>query len=545
MFIMNRSSLWAGAFAVCFAGGLIFSGCWQRETNVERGNRAQILHRGVGPEISDLDPQLGVGLTDYNLLTALFEGLVTEDPVDLHPVPGVAQTWEISPDGLTYTFYLRSNAKWSDGHAVVAQDFVNAYRRILTRSLGAENASMLFVFQNAEAFHHGDLKDFDQVGVHALDTQTLKLTLEHPMPNLLPLLTHMAFMPVPLATIEQYGPAAQRGNPWARPHRLVGNGPFLLSAWKAGQKIVVTKSPTYWDAGTVKLQEIDFYFIESHEAEERAFRAGQIHLTEALPISKVDSYRQNDPTLLRIDPYLATEFFRINVARSFLDDVRVRKALNLAIDRAAITENVLRGGQQPADGLIPPRLREHALPRKAIYDAPAARELLTAAGYANGQGAPPVELLFNSSEMHRAVAEAVQEMWHRELGLNVKLVTQENKMLIAARERGDFQVLRSVWAADYIDPLSFLGVFTSTSGNNCTGWHSGEYDQLVFEAARTTDGAARAALIEKAESLLADGAPIIPLYFYTHVFVIQPSVKNWNPTLLDHHPYKYVYLEGR
>lgn len=530
---------------ILLCGVVALPGCWQRETNIQRGNREQILHRGVGPDLADLDPQRAAGLTDYNVLSALFEGLVSEDPTDLHPVPGVAQSWEVSPDGLTYTFVLRESAKWSDGGPVVAQDFVDSYRRMLAPSFGADNAAMLFIFQNAEAFHSGALKDFQQVGVHALDTRRLQLKLEHPAPAFLSMLTQMAFMPVPLRTIEKFGASDRSGNTWARPHQLVGNGPFVLDEWKIGQKLTALKSPTYWDATTVKLKEVEFYFIESQEAEERAFRAGQIHLTEALPISKVDSYRQNDPQHLRIDPFLATEFFRINVSRPFLDDLRVREALNLAVDRKAIAQNLLRGGQEPAFGFLPPQLREGAAaPVLARFDPNEARALLADAGYPKGQGAPAIELLFNSSETHRAVGEAVQEMWRRELGLNVQLLTQENKMILSARQRGAFQMLRSVWAADYVDPLNFLSIFTSNSGNNFTHWQNGQYDAYIFEAARTANPTARQKLIEQAETLLIRDAPIIPLYYYTHVFAIQPSVKNWHPTVLDHHPYKYVYLEG-
>jgi oligopeptide transport system substrate-binding protein len=526
------------------AASAVVAGCWHRETNVQRGNAEQILHRGVGPEVPDLDPQLAVGAGDFNILSALFEGLVTEDPVDLHPVPGVAESWEISPDGLVYTFHLRADAKWSNGAPVTADDFVQSYQRILSPALAAENAYLLYVFQNAESFHKGGLKDFSEVGVRAVDPRTLRLTLEHPAPYLLSLLTQMSFFPVHVPTIAKNGAVAQRGNDWARPDTMVCNGPFVLNAWKTNQKIVVRKSPTYWDAASVRLQEIDFYPIESRDAEERAFRAGQLHLTEALPSGKVDTYRRNQPALLRIDPYLATEFYRLNISRPFLNEPRVRRAMSLAIDRRALVENVLRGGQQPAFCLTPPNTAGYSALPGASYNPEAARALLAEAGYPGGKGAPTLELLINQLESHRSVAEAVQEMWRKELGLQVKLVTQENRMLLSARRVGDFQILRSTWTGDFVDALSFLGVFTSTSGNNYTGWSNRTYDQLVFEAARVPDEGQRNSLLQKAEALLLEEAPILPLYHYTHVFVVQPSVKNWNPTLLDHHPYKYVYLQA-
>jgi oligopeptide transport system substrate-binding protein len=521
-----------------------FSACGKRETLVERGTREQVLHRGVGPEIGELDPHLASGLTEYNILTALLEGLVAEDPVDLSPVPGVAERWDISPDGLTYTFHLRADARWSDGSPVTAADFVASYRRILTPSLAAHGAPFLYVIQNAEPFHKGVLTDFSKVGVNAPDARTLRITIEHPVAQFLSMLNHTAFLPVHLPSIEKTGPAYTRGNPWARPGTFIGNGPFILTEWKAGQRIVVEKSPSYWDAAKVRLNAIHFHASESHDAEERAFRAGQLHLTESLSPSKIDAYRRENPAVLRIDPYLGTEFYRLNVTRPFLNDVRVRRALALSVDRQVIVEKVLRGGQQPAHAFTAPGIGGYVSAASIPTDPAAARTLLTEAGYPGGQGAPAIELLYNTLEKHRAVAEAVQEMWRRELGLTVRLVNQEWKTLQSTRRTGDFQILRSVWNPDYLDPLSFLAIWTSSSNDNYTGWSSSEYDQLLFRAARTADPAARTALLQQAEALLLADAPLVPLYHYTHVFLLHPSVKGWHPTLLDHHPYKHVYLEN-
>jgi oligopeptide transport system substrate-binding protein len=523
---------------------LCLSACGKRETLVERGNREQILHRGVGPEIGELDPHLASGNTEYNILTALLEGLVAEDPVDLKPVPGVAESWNPSTDGLTYTFHLRADAKWSDGSPVTAADFVASYRRILTPTLAAQGAPLLYVIQNAESFHKGAITDFSKVGVVALNAQTLRITLEHPVAQFLSMLNHTAFLPVHLASIEKAGSATQRGNNWARPGTFTGNGPFTLAEWKAGQRIVVKKSPHYWDAAKVRLNAIHFHASESRDVEERAFRAGQLHLTESLAPSKIDAYRQENPSVLRIDPYLGTEFYRLNVNRPFLNDVRIRRALALSVDRHVIVEKILRGGQSPARAFTAPGIGGYVSTTSIPSNPEAARTLLTEAGYPGGKGAPTIELLYNTSESHRAVAEAVQEMWRRELGLEVRLVNQEWKTVQATRRTGDFQVLRSVWNPDYLDPLSFLNIWTSSSNDNYTGWTNSEYDQLLFRAARTADATARNTLLQQAEALLLDAAPFVPLYHYTHVFLLQPSVKGWHPTLLDHHPYKHVYLEN-
>lgn len=531
---------------VLLAAGLtaaLWSGCAKRESRVQAGNRDQVLHRSLGYEVVELDPQIVTGTAEAHVMGALFEGLVTEDPVDLHPVPGVAERWEVSPDGLVYTFHLRADAKWSNGEPVTASDFVESYRRMLTMSLAADYANVLYILQGAEAFHKGVQTDFSQVGVTALDSRTLRLTLDHALPHFLAMLTQMSWMPVPVATIAKHGDVYRRGNSWTRPGRIVTNGAFTLKEWKTNEVIVAVKSPTYWDAKKVRLNEVRFYPIDSVDVEERAFRAGQLHVTDFVPVGKVVSYRRDSPQLIRLDPYLGTYFYRLNVNRPPLGDVRIRRALAMAVDRQAIVEKVLHGGQAPAHFLTPPNTNGYTPTARIPTDFAAARELLKAAGYEGGRGLPAIELLYNTSENHRIIAEAIQEMWRRELGVNVTLINQELKVTQASRRSGQFQILRGDWIGDYIDPATFLEVFRSDSGNNYTSWTNPDYDAALFAAARTADPAARNALFQKAEGLLLNDAPIIPIYHYTHIFLLQPSVKGWHPTLLDHHPLKYVWLE--
>ena len=519
-----------------------FTGCFNRETNVDRGNRDKVLHRGTGPTLADLDPHLATGTDHYTVLSALFEGLVGEDPVDLHPVPGVAERWELSPDRLTYTFYLRSTAKWSNGEPVTAQDFVASWQRALTPSLGADYANLLYVIAGAEAYHKGDTTDFSTVGITASGARTLRVTLEYPTPHFLSMLQHWMFYPVHLESIRTVGPTDRRGTPWARPGKLVCNGPFILDSWRAGERIVVTKNPEYWDAATVKLEAIHFHPFQSVDAEERAFRAGQLHVTDAVPIAKIPAYHRDSPELLRIDPYLGTYFYRINVRRPFLNEAKVRRALALALDRASLVEQILQGGQSPSGGFVPPGIPGYAASKVLEYNPDEARRLLAEAGYPEGRGAPPVELIFNTSENHRIVAEAMQAMWAKELGIHASLRNMENTSVLESRRAGDYELLRSVWIADYIDPSSFLDVWRSDSGNNHTGWASDSYDALLDEAARTGDNTARLNLLRRAETLLLEQVPFVPVYHFTHVFLIRPSVRGWHPTLLDHHPYKHVDL---
>jgi oligopeptide transport system substrate-binding protein len=529
------------AGGVALAALLALNGCRPRETPVQTGDQNQVLHRSIGPEVSDLDPQLATQANDYSVLSALFEGLVDEDPVDLHPVPGVAQSWDLSQEGLTYTFHLRPEARWSNGDPVTAGDFIASWHRMLLPSLGAENATQLYVIAGAEAFNRGAGK-FAAVGLAAPDPHTLVVRLAHPTASFLARLNQPAWWPVHLPTLARYGAAAERGHPWALPGRLIGNGPFVLSAWQPGQEIVVTASPTFWNAAHLRLRAIHFHLIDALDAEELAFRAGQLHLTEALPPGKVDSYRREAPNRLRIDPLLGTYYLRVNVQRPGLDDVRVRRALWLAVDRAALVAKVLRGGQQPATTFTPPGLTGYTPPPGPGFDPTAARRLLAAAGHAGGAGLREFGLLYSSSEVNREIAEALQEMWRRELGVRVRLENRDVKSLLAARRIGAYDLLRSSWIADYEDPATFLDPMRSADGNNATGWSNSAYDTAVAAASRTLDPIVRTAFFAQAERLLVAEAPIIPLYHYTHVFLLAPSVRGWHPTLLDHHPYAAVSL---
>ncbi|HEY4248927.1 MAG TPA: peptide ABC transporter substrate-binding protein [Lacunisphaera sp.] len=523
---------------------LLCTGCPRRETPVDRGIREQVLERGLSADPVELDPHVISGLSEINVTSALFEGLIAEDPVDLHPIPGVAESWDPSPDGLVYTFHLRANAKWSNGDPVTAQDFANSIRRVLTRTLAADYTTMLYVLVNAEAYNKGTLTDFSQVGVQVPDAHTLRLTLDHPAPYFLSLLTHPVWYPIHLPTLEKYGSPYERGSNWTRPGNFVGNGPFVLKEWKKGELIAVEKSPTYWDAAAVRLNGINFRPSADVDGEERAFRGKQLHITEALPVGRVDYYKRNQPDVLQIGAFLDTYFYRLNITRPGLSNLKVRQALAAAIDRTTLVEKVVRGGQQPAHSLTPPGIDGYVPPDvvKSNYDQ--ARQLLADAGYTGGQGLPELEITINTSGNHRAIAEAIQEMWRRELGVNVRIVNMEQATLLANRRTLNYQILRSDWAADYLDPKTFLDVFRSDSDNNHTGWRNSTYDALLFEADRTSDPTARHSLMQRAETILLNDAPIIPIYYYTSVRLVDPSVRGWHTTLLDRHPYKNIWLEN-
>lgn len=525
------------------AGLFMAAGCGRPPTRVEDGNRRQILHKGNGAEPQDLDPHIVSGTPEHYIIASLFEGLVSEDPRDLHPVPGVAERWDISEDGRVYTFHLRHNARWSNGDPVTAHDFLNSFRRMLTPSLGAEYAYMLYPALNAEAFNKGEITDFDKVGFRAMDDHTLEITLHSPTPYFLSLLNHYSWFPVHLPTLAKHGNVYERGNRWTRPQNFVGNGAFRLKEWKVNTVVVVEKSPTYWNAANVRLNGIHFHPYESGDAEERAFRAGQLHVTYQLSVTKVAAYRERKSRFLRIDPYLGTYFYVLNVTDPVLKDKRVRRALAMAVDREALVAHVTRGGELPAYHFTPPDTAGYTASARLPTDIEQAKRLLAEAGYPNGKGLPPIEITYNTLERHKIIAEAIQQMWKKNLNIDVRLRNEEWKVFLDTKRQKNYQVARYGWIGDYVDPNTFLDMWVSGGGQNDSGWSNPEYDRLIQQAGRTGDNAERFKLFDQAESILLDEAPIVPLYFYTQPFLLSPSVKGWYPTILNHHPYQHVYLE--
>lgn len=521
----------------------LVNGCAKRETIVDRATRDGVLHLSVGAEPSDLDPHTVSSTNDGRIIQSLFEPLVSYEPGTLAPVPALAERWEVSADGLTYVFHLRPEAKWSNHDPITAQDCVDSWRRILTPSLGAEFAYFLYVLRGAEAFNKGVTTDFSTVGVTARDAHTLVVTLAYPAPYFLQILLNSPWRPVHLRSIAALGSPYHRGTNWTRPGALVSSGPFTLAEWSLNRRVVVEKSPTYWDHEHVRLRAVHFYPIDNIDVEERAFRAGQLHMTWALPLSKTESLEREKSPVLRIDPLLETQFFRFNVRRPPLDDARLRQALSLAIDRDLLATKILPGGRRPAATFVPPLLAGYTPPTRRAHDPGAARQLLVEAGHAGGAGLPPIEILYNNSDILRLVGEAIQEMWQRELGITVRLVNQEKKTVYANRRSGDYQAVLGTWTADYLDATTFLDMWRSDSGHNQTGWSDPAYDALLNRANTLVDPAARAAVLAEAESLVLDAAPIAPVFFNTHVYLLHAAVKGWQPTPMDHIDYRYLTLE--
>lgn len=522
---------------------LVLSGCSRKESNLKNATDKGILYVGNGSEPQDLDPSTVTGVPEQRVIAALFEGLLSENPKTLAPEGAVAESWSVSPDGLVYIFKIRKEAKWSNGDPLTADDFVYAYNRILSPKLGSQNAYMLYCMKNAEKFNKGQLTDFSKVGVKAIDKSTLQITLGKPTPYFLPLITHMAWFPANKKNIEKYGAIDQRGTKWTLPGNLVGNGPFTLKDWEVNKVITVVKSPQYWDADRVKINEIDFFPISDNQAEERTFRAGQLHMTYTVPSSKIDYYQKNKASYIHISPYLGTYYMVFNVNKEPFTSPLVRRALSLAIDRKSLAEDVVKGGKVPAESFTPPDTGGYMAKTNLQYDVKFARECLAKAGFPDGKGFPVVEFMYNTSERNRLIAEAIQAMWQTNLNIKVELVNKEWKMYLDTFRTRDFSIATASWIGDYNDPLTFLGMWTSDSTNNRAKWSNNEYDKLMADAAFTSEQPLRFDLFQEAEKLLMEQAPIIPLYYYTSMALISPQLKGWYPNTLDHHPYKYMSLE--
>lgn len=520
------------------------AGCGTRERAVDVAIANDTLLIGNGSEPKSLDPHLVTGVPENRLIQGLIEGLIAFHPTDdLLPEPGVAESWEHNDDFTEWTFKLRDDAKWSNGDPVTAGDFVYSWQRILSPVLGSEYAEMLYVLKGGEAFHKGETTDFSTVGVKAPDDRTLNVSLAGSTPYFLNMLKHYSFYPVNPQVVEKFGGMLDRNSRWSTLENYVGNGPFVLKEWKTNQVIRMTKSPTYWDADRVKLKQIDFFPIDNVASEETAYRGGQLHMTSTVSPDKIPMFQEKFADQLRIDPYLGSYFFRINVTRKPFDNPLVRRALNLALDRQLLVDRVTKGGQAPATGFVPPGMSTYEASTAVGLDVKEARRLLAVAGYPGGKGFPKTEILINTSESHRKVAEATQAMWRKNLGINVGIYNQEWKVYLDSQSNLDFDLVRAGWIADYAYPMTFLSIFTAGNGNNDTGWANPQYDALIQRAQDAESEESRIALMHQAEAILMDELPIVPIYWYTRVYLKDPRVKGWDPVALDNHPYKYVYFD--
>jgi oligopeptide transport system substrate-binding protein len=513
----------------------------QKETQVEKANREGILLVGNSAEPKSLDLHLVTGVIESKVINSLFEGLVANDPVsdDATP-PGAAASWEHNENMTEWTFHLQPEGKWSDGVPVKASDYVFSYNRLLHPDLGGPYAEMLYFIENAEAYNKGEIKDFSQVGVKAVDDLTLHVKLREPVPFLPALTRHYTWFAVPEHIVTKFGKMSDRSSKWSEFPNLVGNGPFQLKKWRFHDLIEVERSPYYWDKEKVRLNGIRFLPIENPYTETRAFFSGQLHTTYSLPPDLLRSVKEKKPEFLRQEPYVGTVFMRMNTTRPGLSDPRVRQALSLTIDRDQICEYISEGFQ-PTKSFIP-KMGTYEPDPVLEFNPEKARKLLAEAGYPNGDKFPRFSMLI-ARPSQRANVEAIQAMWKKHLNVLVDIQSKDWGSYVSAQQQLDFDMAAAGWIGDYLDPTTFLNMWTKGNGNNNTGWSDAGFEKLLREAALEADPAKRFDFFRQAERILMESQPIVPICHYARVYLHRPEVKGWHPLLLDQHPWKDVYLE--
>jgi oligopeptide transport system substrate-binding protein len=494
----------------------------------------QVFRVNNTAEVESLDPAVVTGVPEHRILSNLFEGLTTADPRDLSPKPGMAASWTLSKDGLVYTFKLR-DATWTDGRPVTAQDFVFAWERVLNPKSGAKYAQHLFYLKNGEAYNKGGVTDFSQVGVKAMDAKTLQVTLKSPTAYFLDVTGFYTLYPVPRWAIDAHG------KDWVKPGKIVSNGPFKLVSWVPQKELVLEKNPQHWDAPSVKLQKVIFLPTDDINTAYKQFLGGDSDWIPTVPPPQIDAAKTKPEYY--VSPYLGTYYFRFNVTKSPVSDVRVRKALSLAVDRESLTKFVTKAGEVPYSSFVPAGLRGYESPRGLGFDPAAAKQLLAEAGFPEGKGFPKTELLYNTSDLHRVITQAVQQMWKEHLGIQVDLVNVEWKVYLARQSSLDYQISRAGWIGDYVDPNTFLEMWKTGGGNNQTGWSSKRFDELMDQAARLVNAKDRMQAMQDAEKILLDEAPVLPLFTYVNKGMLSRKVKGWYPNILDQHPLKYISIE--
>jgi len=560
------------------------------------------INNGGEPEW--VDPGKMSGAVGGELAQNMFAGLVDWHPATLEPIAELATGYSVSEDGRTYTFTLRESS-WSDGVPVTAHDFEWSWKRVIDPKTGSKYASLFFLLENAKAFNQravrvqaseaqaksavgdvpiasvetssagtflylaGDgaertknieaaLLKLDSAGlvagvttssavsVRAVDDLHLEARLVDPLPFFISMLPFYTFLPVPRHLIERLEEAGENPDLWTRPENIVTNGAYRLTDWKFRQYMVLEKNDRYWDAASVKVPKIRLQMVESYNTALNLYQAGEmdwIGANTSLPAEFMDHLAKFGD--FRNDAKLAVYWWWFNTTKPPLDDVRVRRALSLAVDRVALTQHVLRGGQPPTADVVPDGLAGYRGLKSPLYDLEQAKRLLAEAGYPDGKGFRAVTVTYNTSESHKQIAEAVQQMWKKNLGITVEIENQEWKVYLKNLQALNFEIGRLGWNGDYADPFTFLEIFTKVSGNNHSGWSDPELERLLAEANARRDPSARLELLRQAEARLAAGAPVMPLYIYTRPTVVKPYIRGLWGNFMDRHQFKYLSIDER
>ncbi|HWQ08964.1 MAG TPA: peptide ABC transporter substrate-binding protein [Holophaga sp.] len=495
----------------------------------------QDLRYNNGAEPESLDPLRITGIVELDIHRALFEGLTMNDPSTAKGVPGLAEGWTVSPDGRTFTFRLR-RAVWSDETPITAQTVVDSWFRTLDPRMASESTwIMLDSLEGAKAYHDGKGRQED-VRIRALDAHTFQATFVSPTPYAPDMLTHWIWAVVPIHAIQKHGDA------WTRPGNFVGNGPFVLKEWKPQERLVVVKNERYWDAAHVRLRSITFLPLEDMGAGFDKFKAGEIDWQPSVDATRLDEVRACKD--YHRFPAKNVHYYVLNVTRKPFDDVRVRKALSMALDRTALVQQVLKGDQYPATGFVP-AFGSYRTAKGNGFDPARARQLLAEAGHAGGKDFPRFQIIYNTNPNHQRVAEWVRQQWKVVLGIEADPVALDWEALCMARQRThDFAVARAGWNADFPDPVNFLGRLLRTGSSENDGLYSNpKADALLDRADRMRPGPARDQVLMQAEAIMIDqDQALLPLFCYANRELIDLDTwGGWHENTMGIHPWKAIY----
>ena len=533
--LFMAAALGALALAGCDSGGGR-PACPTGKLCLEYGNEADPV---------SIDPALEASVQGDHTLGDMFTGLTQFDRVS-HPIPGMATSWESTPDGLTWTFHLR-HAKWSDGVDFTANDFVYSLRRVMNPKTASEYASLLYVIKNGEAVNGGKLP-LTALGVEAPDPYTLRIHLEHPAAYFLYITTHQVMYPVPEHVVEKWG------DKWTEPEHWASNGAYKLAAWNLGDHLRVVKNPLFYDAGSVCIDQINYYPTIDSISAERRVRRGELDLNVDIQSNRIAFLRRPDqiPQYVKTNTWLGTAYVAFNGKQQpAFRDVRVRRALTMAIDRDFITNKLLRGGQQPAYTFVPPGVANYpggAQPYWASWSLDKrqaeARRLLAQAGYTDRRPLK-FELKQRNTSDPMLIYPAVQADW-RVIGVDASLIPEESQIAYADYQSRNFDAADAAWIADYNDPMSFLYLMKSNAGaQNYSDYRNPAYDALLNQADHQTDLVQRGQILEQAEHIALEDATIAPIFYYVSKNLVSPKLTGWIPNIADWHRTRYLCFVGR